>query len=120
MQMRGIVTASENWRETARLPLPAQFLLEAGRLVAEKPHGIRFRLVSNWAINKKNQPRTEFEETGLLEIAASPERPYTGVKKEDGIQYFKALYPDVAVSQGCIGCHNAHGNSPKKISSLGT
>ena len=29
MQMRGIVVASENWRETARLPLPAQFLLEA-------------------------------------------------------------------------------------------
>ena len=34
MQMRGIVVASENWRETSRLPLPAQFLMEAGRLVA--------------------------------------------------------------------------------------
>ena len=33
MQMRGIVVASENWRKTAKLPLPAQFLMEAGRLV---------------------------------------------------------------------------------------
>ena len=119
MQMRGIVSASENWRETSRLPLPAQFLIEAGRLVAENPHGIRFRLISNWPINKNNMPRTQFEETGLQEIATAPERPYKGVKKQDGIQYFTALYPDIAVSQSCIGCHNAHPKSPKKDFRLG-
>src|SRR5512134_2216338 len=53
MQMRGIVVASENWRETARLPLPAQFLIEAGQLVAADRSGLRFRLISNWAINKR-------------------------------------------------------------------
>jgi len=30
MQMRGIAFAAENWRETSRLPLPAQYLLETG------------------------------------------------------------------------------------------
>jgi hypothetical protein len=119
MQMRGIVTASENWRDTGKIPLPAQFLIEASRLVAENPNGIRFRLISNWAINNKNTPRTEFEETGLLEIAKSPERPYTGMKKEHGIEYFNALYPDIAVSQSCIGCHNAHPRSPKTNFRLG-
>lgn len=114
MQMRGIVTASENWRETGRLPLPAQFLIESGRLVAEQPNGIRFRLISNWAINKKNRPATEFERTGLTEILANPDFPYKGVVTEEGIRYFKALYPDKAVSQTCIGCHNAHPDSPKK------
>src|SRR5215471_2904439 len=113
MQMRGIVTASENWRETGRLPLPAQFLIESGRLVAENPNGIRFRLISNWAINKKNRPASEFERTGLGEILHS-DLPYRGVITENGIQYFKALYPDKAVSQTCIGCHNAHPNSPKR------
>ena len=113
MQMRGIVTASENWRETGRLPLPAQFLIEAGKLVSEQPNGIRFRLISNWAINKKNRAATEFERTGLGEILHS-ELPYRGIITENGIEYFKALYPDKAVSQTCIGCHNAHPNSPKR------
>jgi hypothetical protein len=29
-------------------------------------------------------------------------------------QYFQAIYGDRAVSQACIGCHNAHPRSPKK------
>jgi len=114
MQMRGIVTASENWREKWRLPLPAQFLIEAGRLMAEERDGIRFRLISNWAINKSNRPTTEFERTGLTEILTNPDRPYTGVMTEGRTRYFQALYPDIAVSQTCVGCHNAHPNSPKR------
>ncbi len=114
MQMRGIVFAAENWRETARLPLPAQFLLEAGRLVADQPGGLRFRLISNWAINTRNRPTTDFERTGLTEILVNPDRPYTGVTTEDGTPVFQALYPDKAVSQTCVGCHNAHPNSPKR------
>ena len=114
MQMRGIVVASENWRETARLPLPAQFLMEAGRLVGQERGGPRFRLISNWAINKKNRPITEFERAGLVEILVNPDHPYTGVTTEDGIPVFQALYADKAVSQSCVGCHNAHPDSPKK------
>ena len=114
MKTQGIVTASENWRDTGKLPLPVQFLIEASRLMLDNPNGIRFRLISNWAINKDNIPRTDFEEAGLLEIAASPERPYKGMKKEHGIEYFQALYPDIAVSQSCVRCHNAHPQSPKK------
>jgi hypothetical protein len=114
MQMRGIVVASENWRETARLPLPAQFLMEAGRLVAADRRGLRYRLISHWAINKKNRPSTDFERTGLTEILANPDRPYTGLTTEGGTPVFQALYPDKAVSQTCVGCHNAHPNSPKR------
>jgi hypothetical protein len=114
MQMRGIVVASENWRETARLPLPAQFLIEAGRLVAAERGGLRFRLISNWAINKKNRPTSDFERTGLVEILVNPDRPYTEVTTVDGTSVFQALYPDRAVSQTCVGCHNAHPDSPKR------
>jgi len=114
MQMRGIVVASENWRETARLPLPAQFLMEAGRLVSAERGGLRFRLISNWPINKMNKPTTDFERTGLTEILVNSDRPYTGVTSLGGIPVFQALYADKAVSQSCVGCHNAHPNSPKK------
>ena len=29
-------------------------------------------------------------------------------------QLFEAVYADRAVTQACIGCHNAHPNSPKR------
>jgi hypothetical protein len=29
-------------------------------------------------------------------------------------QYFQAIYPDLAVSQACIDCHNGHRLSPKR------
>ena len=114
MKNQGIVSASENWRDTGKLPLPVQFMIEASRLMADNPNGIRFRLISNWAINKENMPRTDFEESGLSKIAVNPERPYKGTKTEHGIEYFQALYPDIAVSQSCVRCHNAHPQSPKK------
>jgi hypothetical protein len=114
MQMRGIVFAAENWRETAKLPLPAQFLLESGRLMTAERHGLRYRLISYWAINNKNRPTTDFERTGLTEILVNPDRPYTAVTTDTGTPVFQALYPDRAVSQSCVGCHNAHPNSPKK------
>ncbi|MGA6825978.1 Tll0287-like domain-containing protein [Nitrospira sp. NS4] len=114
MQMRGIVFASENWRETARLPLPAQFLIETGRLMAAERGGLRYRLISNWPINKKNRPSTDFERAGLTEILVNSDQPYTAVTTEGGAPVFQALYADKAVSQSCVGCHNAHPDSPKK------
>lgn len=114
MKAQGIVTASENWKDTGKLPLPVQFLIEASRLMADNPNGIRFRLISNWPINKDSMPRSTFEEAGLSKLAVSPERPYKGMKTEHGIEYFEALYPDIAVSQSCVRCHNAHPQSPKK------
>ena len=114
MQMRGIVVASENWRKTSRLPLPAQFLMEAGRLIAQEGSGFRFRLISHWAINKANRPATEFEQKGLTEILVNPDRAYTAVVMESGTAVFQAIYADRAVSQSCVGCHNAHPDSPKR------
>lgn len=114
MQRRGIVFASEHWKQDGDLPLPAQFVLEAGRLVAEQPNGIRFRLISSWPINKKNSPTTEFERTALTKILVNPNRPYTGVTTEGNARVFQALYADKALSQMCAACHNVHSNSPKR------
>lgn len=113
MQLRGTVFAGENWREAGKLPLPAQFLMESGRLIAAERSGLRYRLISSWAINKKNGPLTEFERTGLREILATPDRPYTAVTTEAGMDVLQALYADKAVSQSCVSCHNAHESSPK-------
>lgn len=114
MQSKGIVVASENWVEKNTLPLPAQFLLESGRLVAKKGTKIRYRLISLWPINKQNAASTEFEETGLGTFITQPNRPYVGFAELEGGRYFQAIYADLAVTQACIGCHNAHPNSPKR------
>ena len=114
MQERGMIYASEHWKENGELPLPAQFLQESGRLAAEQRNGIRFKLISNWAINKKNLPTTQFEQTGLAQLLANPDRPYTGVTTEGGARVFQALYADKAVSRLCADCHNVHPKSPKR------
>ena len=113
MQTRGSVYASEHWREDGDLPLPAQFVLESGRLVAKQPNGIRFRLISSWPINKRNSPTTEFERAAL-KILEKTNAPYAGVTTEGRARVFQALYPDKALSSHCADCHNVHPNSPKR------
>jgi Protein of unknown function (DUF3365) len=114
MQTKGVVVASENWEEKNTLPLPAQFLMESGRVMARKNIGIQYRLISLWPINKRNVARSEFEKEGLGTILTHQTKPYTGFVKEGGARYFQAVYPDLAVTQACIGCHNSHPDSPKR------
>lgn len=114
MQIKGVVVASENWEEMNTLLLPAQFLMESGRVMATKGIGMRYRLISLWPINKRNVASSEFEKLGLGTILTHPTKPYTGFVKVGGARYFQAVYPDLAVTQACIGCHNAHPDSPKR------
>jgi hypothetical protein len=114
MQEKGIVVASENWEQHNTLPLPAQFLAKAARSVAEKRPGVGYRLISLWPIRERNRPIIGFERTGLETVLLRPDRPYTEIAEIGGKLYFKAVYADRAVSQACIGCHNAHPNSARR------
>ncbi|MBI4402097.1 MAG: DUF3365 domain-containing protein [Nitrospirae bacterium] len=114
MQKKGVMVASENWRVANTLPLPAQFLMESGELAAKTGTIVRYRLIGLWPINQQNGPATEFERTGLEDVRMNPERPYTGIVTSGESRYFQAIYADRAVTQACIGCHNAHPKSPKR------
>ena len=114
MQAKGVVVASENWEQKNTLPLPAQFLMESGRVLAKKGIGIQYKLISLWPINKRNVASSELEKTGMGTVLTHPTKPHTGFVKEGGARYFQATYPDLAVTQACIGCHNAHPDSPKR------
>ncbi len=114
LQESGIVAAGEHWKGENALPLPAQFLIETGRLVADSGKGIKYKLVSLWPIYVWNKPETEFERKGLEAVAKSPDQPFTGFVRIGRERYFQAIYADVAVSQTCVTCHNQHINSSRR------
>jgi len=114
LQKRGKMVASEDWRVKHTLPLPAQFLMESGDLAMKTGAKVQYRLVGAWPINPQNGASTEFEKKGLESVRSHPERPYTETGTSGTEPVFRALYADRAVSQACVGCHNAHAKSPKR------
>jgi hypothetical protein len=114
MQEKGIVEAAEHWRRENALPLPAQFLIETGKHVAEKGNGIKYRLASLTPIYVWNGPTTDFERKGLEAVKKEPSKPFKGFVHIGRERFFQAIYADVAVAQACISCHNQHPNSPRR------
>jgi len=114
MQEKDIVPALEHWKQEAALPLPAQFLMETGKLVGERGLGIRYRLASLTPIYVWNAPTSDFERRGLEAVSRNPDQPFTGFIREGGKRLFKAIYADTAVSHTCVDCHNSHTNSQRR------
>jgi len=70
LQEKGVVEAAEHWRQEAALPLPAQFLIETGKLVADNGSGLKYRLASLTPIYVWNAPANDFERKGLEAVTA--------------------------------------------------
>ncbi|NKB82336.1 MAG: DUF3365 domain-containing protein [Nitrospirales bacterium] len=119
MNQERIVIAAEAWKQRKTLPLPAQMLLMAGRMVEMGGTGLRYRLASLWPIYEENGPASVFEETGLQVVAEDPSEIYSGIIKRGNKKFFKAIYPDFAVSKECVNCHNGHILSSKRDYKLG-
>jgi len=114
LQAKGVTTASEHWEQENALMLPAQFLQHSGKLAAEDGSGVRYRLIGLWPIYQRNAPASDLERNGLESLRKNPDLPVTGIVSSGQKQYFQAIYPDLAVSQACIDCHNGHRLSPKR------
>ena len=116
-----VVDVSENWKTTQSLPLPVQLVKETSEIAELTGPNVRYRLISQWPINKENAAGTEFERRGLKEIQARPNRPYSSTTAAAGSaeQLFEAVYADIAVTAACVECHNAHPSSPKKDFKVG-
>lgn len=114
-----VIKASEHWKDEKGLVLPAQMFRYGSEMVAEKGAAFSYSLLSLWPVNKQNEPRTEAEKTGLKFIADNPGKNYYTEEELAGTKYFTAVYPDVAVAQACISCHNAHKDSPRTDFKMG-
>lgn len=114
LQAQGVTEASEHWRDEKALPLPAQMILDGGRLVSTKGVGLKYRLASLSPIYVWNAPQTDFERKGLEAVAKAPDQPFTGFVQAGQERVFQAIYADKAVSETCVGCHNQHPNSSRR------
>jgi hypothetical protein len=121
LRQERIVDVSENWRTTHSLPLPVQLVRETSEIAELTGPNVRYRLISQWPINKANAAATEFERRGLKEVQARPNRPYysSSTVAVSAEQLFEAVYADIAVTAACVECHNAHPSSPKKDFKVG-
>ena len=114
LEEKGILHSKEKWENEESLMLPAQFLLNSADKIDTKKLGLNFRLLSLYPINPQNRPANEFEQNGLESVEVHPVRPYIKHTKVGRKKYFQAIYPDIAVTRGCVNCHNGHPSSPKK------
>jgi hypothetical protein len=119
LRQERIVDVSENWRTTHSLPLPVQLIRETSEIAELTGPNVRYRLISQWPINKDNAAGTEFERQGLKEVQTRPNRPYSSTIASGGEQLFEAVYADIAVTAACVECHNSHPSSPKKDFKVG-
>ena len=114
-----VITASEYFRDDAALPLPAQMFRFGAERVAEESDEFSYALVSLDPINRINGPGTDLESEGLEFVAANPDEAFYGEEELGGQRYFAAVYPDIAVADACVVCHNNHDDSPRRDIELG-
>ena len=114
-----ILTASEHFEDEAALPLPAQMFRLGAETVMDNTEDFSYALLSLHPINKNNGPATELEREGLEYVAERPNEVFYGEEELGGERYFAAVYPDRAVVEACVNCHNNHRDSPRNDLELG-
>ena len=93
--------------------------LVATRMVVDETEDFSYSLLSLHPINKKNGPGTDLEKEGLEYVADHPGENFYGEEELGGERYFAAVYPDYAVAEACVSCHNAHKDSPRTDARVG-
>lgn len=108
-----VLNATEHFRDDKTLPLPAQMFRMGSEASQKQNPSFTYSLLSLWPVNKQNAPKTDLEKRALTEVAESGKNFY-GEESLGGKRYFTAVYPDKAVSEACVSCHNQHEDSPRK------
>jgi hypothetical protein len=113
-----VIKADEHFDDQKALPLPAQMFRMGAERARKGGQGFSYSLLSEWAINKQNAPKTDAERAGLKAVAEGGKNYYSE-ESLGGKKYFTAVYADKAVAEGCVTCHNHHADSPRKDFKLG-
>ena len=114
-----IITASEHFDDDKALPLPAQMFRFGAEAVADEAEDFSYALLSLDPINKKNGPGTDVEREGMQYVVDDPDESFYAEEELGGERYFTAVYPDIAVAEACVDCHNGHKDSPRSDLEVG-
>ena len=98
--------ATEAWQQDNGVPLPAQ-MFRLGSEIAAEEGTFTYGLISPWNINDNQAPKTEFEKTAMEKVVETGE-PYKDYQEIGEQTYYSAVYPDKAVAEACVSCHNSH------------
>ncbi|MGA1601836.1 MAG: Tll0287-like domain-containing protein [Prochlorothrix sp.] len=100
------VEATEAWQQGGGIPLPAQ-MFRLGSEIANEKGFFTYNLISPWYLNDSHAPKGAFEEAAVQTMIDTGE-PVKDYQEIGGQQYFSAMYPDKAVAEACVTCHNTH------------
>jgi hypothetical protein len=114
-----LLKASVRWEEDKALPAPCQMLRLAAEGVGAKGVEFSYTLRSLAPVSPRNAVETDVEKKGLEFVTSRPDLSYTAEELLGGRWYFTAVYPDVAVHQSCVSCHNQLKGSETKPFKLG-
>lgn len=102
---------SEDWREPEEEagPLPALFLRETARNLEKDPVRLSLFLGSDAPIN----PANGFEglQSDMFKLIRETGAPQFFQMLDTGL--YTAMFPDEAVAEPCVSCHNDHDDSPR-------
>jgi len=105
------IEATEGWENTDGIPLPAQMFRLGSEIATDyaTEAGLTFsyNLISPWNLNDSHAPKSDFEKKAMDSVIETGE-PYKDYQQVGDQTYFSALYPDVAVAEACVTCHNTH------------
>ncbi|MBL8198768.1 MAG: DUF3365 domain-containing protein [Chromatiales bacterium] len=103
---------SEDWREAGEEagPLPALFLRETAKNLEKDPVRLSLFLGSDAPINSAN--RFEGQQKDFFAAIRRTGEPQFFQMPDTRL--YTAMFPDEAVTEACVTCHNEHEDSPKK------
>ncbi|MCI0395403.1 MAG: DUF3365 domain-containing protein [Chloroflexi bacterium] len=108
---------NEEWRsrEVEAGPLPALFLRETAGSLERNPISLGLFLGSDFPINEANLLAGQQAE--MFTRIQGTQEPQFFFAEDTGL--YVAMFSDVAITEGCVKCHNEHRQSPKNDWQLG-
>lgn len=115
LRLHGITVTHDYAMREGAIPLPATFSMELGGRIGAKGSGMQARLYSDYPFpwRKNGGPRDEFEAQALRQLRERPDRPFFRFEEFQDRPSLRYATAD-RMETGCVSCHNAHPNSPKR------
>jgi len=96
------------------IPIPATLSLELGKVIGAQQENISYRFVSDFPFkNRAPHQLDEFEKGALQSLRSNPNQKIVDTSVSLFTDSVRLIAP-VVMAAPCVGCHNAHPESPKR------